>query len=119
MIEGAVKNACDAHPGWRPPKHFARSIAKRAAGTLTAQWPEVLAAEPSDNADVTQQLSLQPQSVGPVERNGKGAVSAAFRRPPLQRLHRLLSRKVKPLMVLGYEQKAQAYRKVLKIIGNL
>lgn len=48
-IAGAVKNSVDAHPDWRqmPPRIFARSIAKRATGTLTAQWPDVLAAKPS------------------------------------------------------------------------
>lgn len=45
MIEGAVKNALDAHPDYAtmPRDKLARSIAKRAAGTLTAAWPDVLA----------------------------------------------------------------------------
>lgn len=48
IVAGAVKNAADAH-GVALPKSFARSVAKRLAGTLTAQWPEVLAANaPSD-----------------------------------------------------------------------
>jgi hypothetical protein len=48
IIEGAIKNATDAHPDWQIDPRFAKSIAKRAAGTLTAQWPDVLAACPSD-----------------------------------------------------------------------
>ena len=50
IVEGAVKNALDAHPDQMVRPNFARSVAKRAAGTLTAAWPEVLAAviEPSD-----------------------------------------------------------------------
>ena len=43
IIEGAVLNTADAHKLERD-KQLARSIAKRATGTLTAQWPEVLAA---------------------------------------------------------------------------
>jgi hypothetical protein len=43
IVEGAVLNAADAHAKPRD-EQFARSIAKRAAGTLTAQWPDVLAA---------------------------------------------------------------------------
>lgn len=43
IIEGAVKNATDAHPGLRIGPGHRRSIAKRAVGTLTARWPEVLA----------------------------------------------------------------------------
>ena len=42
IIEGAAFNAADAH-GVPRDTWMARSIAKRAAGTLTAQWPEVLA----------------------------------------------------------------------------
>ena len=43
-VRGAVKNASDAHPNWRLDRRFVNSVAKRAAGTLTAEWPEVLAA---------------------------------------------------------------------------
>ena len=49
IIEGAVYNVRDAHPSWPFDARLAKSIAKRAAGTLTAAWPEVLAAPvPSD-----------------------------------------------------------------------
>ncbi len=43
VVEGAVLNAADAH-GRPRDRYIARSIAKRAAGTLSAQWAEVLAA---------------------------------------------------------------------------
>lgn len=43
IVEGAVLNAMDAHNIKRDPR-MARSIAKRAAGTLSAQWQDVLAA---------------------------------------------------------------------------
>lgn len=45
IIEGAVKNALDAHPdyGSISREKFARSIAKRAVGTLSSQLGEVLA----------------------------------------------------------------------------
>lgn len=43
IVEGAVLNTWDAKGLGRDP-WIARSIAKRAAGTLSAQWPEVLAA---------------------------------------------------------------------------
>jgi hypothetical protein len=43
-IAGAVINTLDAHSRIRD-KAFARSVAKRAVGTLTADWPEVLAAK--------------------------------------------------------------------------
>ena len=43
-IAGAVMNAAHAHQ-IEMPTNFARSVAKRATGTLTAQWAEVLAAK--------------------------------------------------------------------------
>ena len=42
IIEGAVRNADHVH-GWNLPAKAPKSIAKRAAGTLTAAWPGVLA----------------------------------------------------------------------------
>ncbi len=44
MIEGAVRNAAHAHPGWNLTEKMARSISKRATGTLTSAWGSVLAA---------------------------------------------------------------------------
>jgi hypothetical protein len=58
-VEGAVLNTADCHSELgailKPNPGLARSIAKRAAGTLTAQWPDVLAVRsaPSDKVDVT------------------------------------------------------------------
>lgn len=44
IVAGAVLNAAYHHPGKPVDKRFARSVAKRAVGTLSAQWAEVLAA---------------------------------------------------------------------------
>lgn len=60
IIEGAIKNACDAHPEIQISPRHRRSIAKRAAGTLTAQCQDVLAAKPSDRGPV-QCLCAGPQ----------------------------------------------------------
>lgn len=46
IIEGAIKNAGDAHPEIKQlTPRMVRSIAKRAAGTLSSQWAEVLTAD--------------------------------------------------------------------------
>jgi hypothetical protein len=55
IIEGAVLNAFDSK-GMRRNPVFARSIAKRAAGTLSAQWSEVLSA----NSTLTEGQSVTP-----------------------------------------------------------
>jgi hypothetical protein len=53
IVSGAVLNALHAHPEAPVDRQFARSVAKRAVGTLSAQWPEVLAAQasPSGSAE--------------------------------------------------------------------
>lgn len=43
-IEGAVKNASDAHPEKAISPTMARSVSKRAVGTISAIWPELLVA---------------------------------------------------------------------------
>jgi hypothetical protein len=50
IVQGAVLNVADAHGLPRDP-YLARSIAKRATGTLTAGWPEVLAARLATSSD--------------------------------------------------------------------
>lgn len=62
MIEGAVKNALDAHPDYAtmPRDKLARSIAKRAAGTLTAAWPEMLAPDRSASEPAPGCIGTQP-----------------------------------------------------------
>jgi len=45
IVLGAVRDALNGHPEWKVPEDFARSVAKRAAGTLMAHnAPEALAA---------------------------------------------------------------------------
>jgi hypothetical protein len=36
---GAIKNTLDGHPNWAVPRDFARSVAKRVAGTLAGMHP--------------------------------------------------------------------------------
>jgi hypothetical protein len=43
MIEGSIRDAVNAHPDWNFDPRFVKSIAKRATGTLTSQWGDVLA----------------------------------------------------------------------------
>lgn len=45
IIEGAIKNASDAHPEQAVSARMARSIAKRATGTLWSQLDQTLAAQ--------------------------------------------------------------------------
>lgn len=85
-VEGAVKNATDAHPELQISPRHRRSIAKRAAGTLTAQWPAVLAAKPSENGPA-RTITVPPASSSKLsEAKGRG-VSQHRRHSPMGRLH--------------------------------
>jgi hypothetical protein len=51
IISGAVMNAAHAHPEYNINAQFARSVAKRAVGTLSAQMVETLAAGTPSGTD--------------------------------------------------------------------
>jgi hypothetical protein len=121
IIEGAVKNAAYAHPEYDVPKRFARSIAKRATGTLTAQWPEVLAAknrEPSDKALGEIRRSLAPPSAQVVKRQGRGA-SKFGRRSPLAALRRDVGIMASIARRAGQHERLEALADVLRLLAKL
>lgn len=120
-VEGAVKNAADAHSCDTLPRNFARSVAKRAAGTLTAQWPEVLAARldgPSGRADAKTCLIAQPRGAHLIKRVGRGS-SQTTRRSPLPTLWKNLAAQIRPLKEAGQIERADAFVDVLKMIAAL
>lgn len=51
-VEGAIKNVADCHPEYNLGPKFARSVAKRAAGTLYAQWLDIERKDVTQRADV-------------------------------------------------------------------
>jgi hypothetical protein len=84
-IAGAVLNAAHAHQ-IEMPKTFARSVAKRATGTLTAQWPEVLAATASRRQDSSRDRLTSRELRGSDLRKGrsKGDRLGLLRRSPIR-----------------------------------
>lgn len=119
-VIGAVKNTSDAHPEYKITPTLARSIAKRAAGTLTAQWPEVLAARlvPSDRADGDRTCISRPQSLSPLKRAGRGPQSLGMR-SPLRRLWKEMSIAVGEAKRAGQTERAEALIFALKRIAAL
>lgn len=85
-VEGAVKNTTDAHPELQISPRHRRSIAKRAAGTLSAQWPAVLAAKPSDSGQARRINRSPAPSSETLKAKGRGA-SQVRRRSPMGHLH--------------------------------
>jgi hypothetical protein len=119
-VEGAIKNACDAHPELKISPHHRRSIAKRAAGTLSAQWPEVLAA-PSASSESGAALTLtrpRRRSSHVLKAAGR-EVPQRYQRFPLRRLISELARPIRDLKLSGQAERAEAFIDALRIIHRL
>ena len=122
MIEGAVKNAFHAHPDLSkiPLDKLARSIAKRAAGTLTAQWPEVLArttrtsSERASKATATLPAGCAVQTT---KRAMQAAVIASNRRRLLADLHKTLSMAAGQARRAGNTERLEGLRDALRAVS--
>jgi hypothetical protein len=122
MIEGAVRNAAHAHPEVRVPERFARSVAKRAAGTLTANWPDVLAAPRA----VAELSDMSGSQVGIASANrfycrkpARGAASPTEGRAPLRFLHGRIGRMAGDARRSGDIARHAALVDVLRIVAEL
>lgn len=133
MIEGAVRNAAHAHPGRSiDDQRIARSIAKRAAGTLTAQWPSVLAAPrvrseggdgyliPRPATSGRQRVCTPPGkavvSFGSHDRGGASACEDW--RTPVRALHRAVGNECGNALRAGLSERHAALIDVLRMIGK-
>jgi hypothetical protein len=119
IVEGAVKNASDAHELEISPRHR-RSIAKRAAGTLTAQWPDVLAAKKlpeSGGAAIPVQPRRRRRSEI-TEADGRG-VAEASKRSPLKPLRNRIVCQMTAIRVSGDLARYEAYREILRLIAEM
>lgn len=120
-IEGAVKNAHDAHPKWTLDHPLIRrSIAKRAAGILTAQWPEVLTANaiasPSDRGEASR--TPFPTHVKPVRIHAKGG-RLVSKRSPLRKLWKQLSWRAGEAKRAGQTERAETLIEILRIVAAM
>lgn len=129
-IEGAVKNVSDAHGIAFDPRH-ARSIAKRACGTLTSQWGAVLAAtKMPSNWGVQRTPGLTARSS--VSQLGKGPSLAQLtkqakrarpqddaRLRPLRKLEKLLFTQMRAVKNSGNVERAEAFIYVLRQIAKI
>lgn len=110
-VRGAVKNTADAHPEWRIDRRFAGSVAKRAAGTLTAEWPEVLAARLARRQErvAAGAVRRRPRRVGVLPRPSSH---------PLKSLWRELSRKAGAAKRAGRAEVAAGLVEALRLVAR-
>jgi hypothetical protein len=132
MIEGAVRNAVHAHPGRTiDDERMARSIAKRATGTLTAQWAAVLAA-PRVWSDGSSGYFLDRSAaagrsmvrrgrgnavVGPSGHDRGGAPQRSWR-APVRALHRAIGHETGRAKRSGNTEREAALIDVLRLMAR-
>ena len=127
MIEGAVRNAAHAHPGWNLTEKMARSISKRATGTLTSAWGSVLASpqqRPSERrggdyeAAAPSRNDLGVAAVGTGEPAGKG-VRLSATGAPLVRFRRQLGARAGQAKRAGQTERYEALVDALRAIAEM
>lgn len=123
MIEGAVLNVAHHHPHYRLDEQIARSIAKRATGTLTAQWPDVLAAVSSPPSDHGTAILASRRSSRMSLRVCSGTVSGerhrCNRRSPLRELRKQLGLMAGWARKAGHLERASALADALRVLARI
>lgn len=118
MVAGAVMNAGHAHPAWKISPVMARSIAKRATGTLTANWPDVLAA-PRALSESAASQSLTGGATSGTHVNATGGGRASTRvRAPLAVLHGAIGSMAAEAKRTHQHDRAEALIDVLRLIAR-
>ena len=119
-VEGAVKNVADAHPEHRLTPNIGRSIAKRAAGTLTAQWPDVLAAKAIRRQDGSRDglISRDPRGSDLRKGRSEGDRLRLLRRSPLRFVWNHFASGMWKIKREGTPEQYAAYVRVLKLLDE-
>lgn len=128
IVEGAYKNACDSHGRAFEP-NFARSIAKRASGTLSAELSAVLAAKPSEKIGAATATVMVARSARVAQRNtpsggrnlGRprdGAITSPMV-APLRSLEKWMVRQMREIKNAGNAERAEAFIDILRKIVSL
>lgn len=130
IIEGSVRDAVQAHGGVVIPEYMPRSIAKRAVGTLSSQWGDVLAAganSPSERgAPQGDNGASRPRLSGPaggrltsVGGRPRRVVSQSRRHHSLAKLIRDISMQLRDLKQAGEHERVAAFIDVLRMIDKI
>lgn len=126
IVEGSVINAMHAHPDYPYSERMARSIAKRAAGTLSAQLAGMLAAEslngsPSERPVATLVHRRGQRGAKVVKRNAQGRGCLSLRRHPRSSkfLVSSLGAMAKVARMMGQKEREETCIEILRLIAEL
>lgn len=118
IVSGAVMNAAHAHPGHAVDERFARSVAKRAVGTLSAQWREVLAAPAPSSSGAGRPYTNPPRN-GSDHLGARGGRHSYHAGPRFAPVIREISKLIRPAKLAGQTERAEALIDVMRIIGAI
>ena len=121
-VHGAVMCCRSAHPNWNLNRTIAISVAKRAAGTILAQWPGLLAARLPERAEEGSRVLQSTRSgaaVGKAPAGSGGRRNAPGRRPSLKVLWRYLGYLAGQAKHAGNMERYETLRDVLRLIAEM
>lgn len=119
IIAGAVMNAAHAHPGSVVDEKFARGVAKRAVGTLSAQFADVLAvvAEPSGRASAEPRKPRPgAKHAGDLRQRGRSQLAGPS---PLRPVIKQVAKLIRPAKMAGDAARVEALIEVMRIIDGV
>jgi hypothetical protein len=118
-IAGAVMNAAHAHQV-NVPENFARSVAKRATGTLTAQWQEVLAAahHRRQNGSRATPATREPRWDHTVGGLSEGGRLRLLRRSPIRHAWRTFTVSMGDIKRNGTPEQFASHVKILRLLDE-
>ncbi len=118
-IAGAVRNAAHAHDAALP-RGFERSVAKRATGTLTAQWPDVLAATANrrQNGSRDRLVSRKPRGSDLLLGLSKGDRLGLLRRSPIRTVWKRFAASMWQVKHEGTPEQFAAHIRILKLLDQ-
>jgi hypothetical protein len=119
-IAGAVENTSHAHK-LALPENFARGVAKRAVGTLTAQWPDVLASatviwRQEQGRDTYVSRALRGSEV--MESLAKGGRLRLLRRSPIRAIWYMYAKRMFKIRRQGTEEEYQTHCRILRLLDQ-
>jgi hypothetical protein len=118
-IAGAVRNAAHAHK-MELPSSFPSSVAKRATGTLTADWQDVLAAKTSSrqNGSHDTPLTCEPRCDHTYVVDRKGDRPRTAGRSPIRAVWKQFAMAMSNIKRNGTPEQYEAYVRVLKLLDE-
>lgn len=119
VIAGAVHNAAHAHQ-IEVPDSFARGVAKRATGALTAQWAEVLAATANRRQEGLRDSTAlrDPRGSHPTKGSSEGDRLRLLRRSPIRFIWKRYAANMWKIKRFGTSEQYEAHIRVLKLLAE-